>query len=142
MHLGLAWRRFNVRGPHAGWISTSALDRFSRWSDGDPPKRSADAAVWSAWCLARNRAMVRYDTRSMRALDLPSHRDVPEHLPGGAVWWTRHTAEGPEHVLELPADDDATALELLLLAVDGGRTTWLWRGAWGAVLACIEGAQA
>lgn len=108
----------------------------------DAPERPAARGRGLRVRAARNRARARYDTRSMRALDLPSHRDVPEHLPGGAVWWTRHTAEGPEHVLELPADDDATALELLLLAVDGGRTTWLWRGAWGAVLACVEGARA
>lgn len=93
VHLGLAWRRFNVRGPHAGWISTSALDRFSRWSDGDPPKRSADAAVWSAWCLARNRAMVRdaqeraalgHEVRGLALVDLGSRTHGTEYTAAHA----------------------------------------------------------
>ncbi len=71
-------------------------------------------------------------------LDLPSVRDDAEPCPGGAIWWTRHTPAGMEHVLELPEDEEGHALELLLVAVTGGRTGWLWRDAEGAVLARVE----
>lgn len=74
----------------------------------------------------------------MRPNDLPSTRDVPEQLPGGAVWWTRHTRLGVEHVLELPETEDGHALELLLIATEGGRTTWAWRDAEGTVLDLVE----
>ena len=72
----------------------------------------------------------------------PDSYDVPEHLPGGAVWWTRHTASGVKLVLELPEGPDGHALDLLLLEARGGRTRWAWRTERGAVLRVVEGWEA
>lgn len=71
----------------------------------------------------------------------PASFDVAEH-PGGAVWWTRHTALGVQFVLELPAGPVDVALELLLVQTRSGRTSWVRRTERGASLWPIDGVEA
>lgn len=73
-------------------------------------------------------------------LDPPSTHDTPEQLAAGCTWWTRHTALGPVHLLELPPGSDGHGLELQLLRA-GLHTLWAWRTDTGGLLCVVGGAR-
>jgi hypothetical protein len=73
-------------------------------------------------------------------LDPPSTHDTPEACPAGCTWWTRHTADGPVHLLELPPGPDGHGIELQLLHA-GVHTLWAWRTDTGGLLCVVGGAR-